>query len=138
MTLKLAAFLCVAAFPALAAPLDDAALEAKARAIHERVMTLDTHVDIPLEYATHEADPGGFTELQNDLPKMRAGGLDAAFFIVYTPQGPLNDEGYAKAREIAFTRLAAIHRFVNAYPAEIGLARTAKEARRIAKSGPKG
>jgi membrane dipeptidase len=137
MNLKLSSLFLFAAFPALAAPLDDPALDAKARAIHERVMTLDTHVDIPLEYATHEADPGGFTELQNDLPKMRAGGLDAAFFIVYTPQGPLNDEGYAKAREIAFMRLSAIHRFVNAYPAEIGLARTAKEARRIAKSGRK-
>ena len=137
MNLKLLTFLSLFAAPAVAAPLDDPALEAKARAIHERVMTLDTHVDIPLDYATHTADPGGFTELQNDLPKMRAGGLDAAFFIVYTPQGPMTGEGYAKAREIAFTRLAAIHRFVNAYPDEIGLARTAKDARRIAKSGRK-
>lgn len=134
-TILLVAFM--AAFPALAAPLEDAALEAKARAIHERVMTLDTHVDIPLDFATAKADPGGFTELQNDLPKMRAGGLDAAFFIVYTPQGPLTEEGYAKAREIAFTRLAAIHRMTGAYPAEIALARTAAEARKIAKSGRK-
>ncbi|MDZ7629647.1 MAG: dipeptidase [Parvularculaceae bacterium] len=137
MNLKLIAFLFIAAFPALAAPLEDPALEAKARAIHERVMTLDTHVDIPLDYATHKADPGGFTALQNDLPKMRAGGLDAAFFIVYTPQGPLTDEGYAAARNIALTRLAAIHRLVSAYPAEIGLARTAREARAVAKSGRK-
>ncbi len=100
-------------------------------------MTLDTHVDIPLDYATHKADPGGFTELQNDLPKMRAGGLDAAFFIVYTPQGPMTEEGYAAARDIAFKRLSAIHRFVNAYPDEIALARSAKEARAIAKSGRK-
>ncbi len=135
--LKLIAFLSAAALPALAAPLDDPALETKARAIHERVMTLDTHVDIPLDYATHKADPGSLTELQNDLPKMRAGGLDAAFFIVYTPQGPLTDEGYAKAREIAFTRLAAIHRFVASYPGEVALARTAKEARSVAKSGRK-
>jgi membrane dipeptidase len=137
MKKNLIALLSAAAFPALAAPLDDAALEAKARAIHERVMTLDTHVDIPLDYATAKADPGGFTELQNDLPKMRAGGLDAAFFIVYTPQGPLTGEGYAKAREIAFTRLSAIHRLVAAYPGEVALARTAKEARAISKSGRK-
>jgi membrane dipeptidase len=135
--MKLIAASCLLVPPALAAPLEDAALEAKARAIHERVMTLDTHVDIPLDFATHKADPGGFTELQNDLPKMRAGGLDAAFFIVYTPQGPLTEEGYAAAREIAFTRLAAIHRFAAAYPAEVGLARSAKEARAIAKSGRK-
>ncbi len=137
MNIKWIASLSFLAAPALAAPLEDAALEAKAQAIHDRVMTLDTHVDIPLDYATAKADPGGFTALQNDLPKMRAGGLDAAFFIVYTPQGPLNAEGYAKAREIAFTRLAAIHRLVNAYPDEIALARTAKEARAIAKSGRK-
>jgi membrane dipeptidase len=137
MNIKLIASLSVLAFPALAAPLEDAALEAKARAIHERVMTLDTHVDIPLDYATYKADPGGFTELQNDLPKMRAGGLDAAFFIVYTPQGPMTEEGYAKARDVAFTRLSAIHRLVSAYPDEIALARTAKEARAIAKSGRK-
>ncbi len=134
MNTTLAAALTLAA---LAAPLEDAALEAKARAIHERVMALDTHVDIPLDYATHAADPGGFTKLQTDLPKMRAGGLDAAFFIVYTPQGPLTDDGYAKARAIAVTRLAAIHRFVAGYPDEIGLARTAREARAIAKSGRK-
>jgi membrane dipeptidase len=137
MKLKLIAAFFLLAPPALAAPLEDPALETRARAIHDRVMTLDTHVDIPLDYATHKADPGGFTALQNDLPKMRAGGLDAAFFIVYTPQGPLTDEGYAKAREIAFTRLAAIHRFASAYPAEIGLARSVKEARGIAKSGRK-
>ncbi len=132
-----AALLSLAALPVLAAPLEDAALEAKARAIHERVMTLDTHVDIPLDYATHGTDPGGFTKGQVDLPKMRAGGLDAAFFIVYTPQGPLTDEGYAKAHEIAATRLAAIHRFTTAYPDEVALARSVKEARTIAKSGRK-
>ena len=137
MKAKLLPILWLVSAPAFAAPLEDAALEVKARAIHERAMTLDTHVDIPLDYATHMVDPGGFTKLQNDLPKMRAGGLDAAFFIVFTPQGPLNEEGYAKAREIAFTRLAAIHRLVAAYPQEIALARTAKEARAIAKSGRK-
>ena len=87
--------------------------------------------------ATDAIDPGGFTKSQVDLPKMRAGGLDAPFFIVYTPQGPLTDEGYRKAFEIAFTRLSAIHRFVNAYPDEIRLARSAAEARRIVKSGRK-
>ena len=79
--------------PAVAEPLRDPVMETKARRIHERVLALDTHVDIPLNFATHEVDPGGFTPSQVDLPKMRAGGLDAAFFIVYTPQGPLTTEG---------------------------------------------
>jgi membrane dipeptidase len=127
--------LCAAA--ASAGPLDDPSLEARARAIHDKAIALDTHVDIPLDYATNAVDPGGFTEAQVDLPKMRAGGLDAAFFIVFTPQGPLTDEGYAEARKIAFTRLAAIHRMVGAYPNDITLARSAAEARKIDKAGRK-
>ncbi len=127
----------LAASAASAAPLEDPAMELKVRAIHERVIALDTHVDIPLDYATHTADPGGLTELQNDLPKMRSGGLDAAFFIVYTPQGPLDEKGFAEAQKIASTRLAAIHRMTSAYPAEIALARRADDARRLLKSGRK-
>lgn len=122
---------------AIAQPLEDPAEEAAARAIHERVMALDTHVDIPLEFATAEVDPGGFTKSQVDLPKMRAGGLDAAFFIVFTPQGPMTDEGLAAGRKIAFTRLAAIRRFVAAYPDEITLAMSVKEAERAAAAGRK-
>jgi membrane dipeptidase len=137
MKLTIPAAIALSAATASAAPLDDPVLEARARTIHDKAIALDTHVDIPLDFATAAVDPGGFTKAQVDLPKMRAGGLDAAFFIVYTPQGPLTDDGFAKAREIAFTRLSAIRRFVGAYPTEIALAESAADARRIAKSGRK-
>jgi membrane dipeptidase len=68
--------------PASPAPTEEEVRET-ARAIHERVLTLDTHVDIPFDYATPEVDPGRRGEFQVDLPKMEEGGLDAAFFIVY-------------------------------------------------------
>ncbi|MGE0410171.1 MAG: dipeptidase, partial [Amphiplicatus sp.] len=122
---------------AAAAPLDDPALEAKAQRIHQRVLALDTHVDIPEDFATAAVDPGGFTKLQVDLPKMRAGGLDAAFFIVYTAQGPLTPEGFAAARRVAVAKAEAIQRFAAAYPDEVGLARSAADARAIARSGRK-
>jgi len=127
----------LAATSATAQPLADSALEAKALAIHERVIALDTHVDIPIDYATAAVDPGGFTTLQVDLPKMRAGGLDAIFLIVYTGQGALTPDGYAAARENAVAKAAAIHRLVSGYPDEIGLALTAAGARAIARSGRK-
>src|SRR5690242_9212959 len=74
-----------------AAPLaaqDDAALVARARAIHERVMTLDTHVDInPTAFRRDSANyVTGIARNQVDIPKMEAGGLDAAFLIVYVGQ----------------------------------------------------
>ncbi len=109
--------------------------ETEARALHERVLTLDTHIDIPRGYATHEIDPGGFTRLQNDLPKMRAGGLDAAILIVYAGQGPLDEEGYATARETAEGTYQAIMRMLRAYPGQIALARTADEVEAIHAEG---
>ncbi|KAA5801087.1 membrane dipeptidase [Alkalicaulis satelles] len=109
--------------------------EAEARAVHARVLTLDTHIDIPRGYATHAIDPGGFTRLQNDLPKMRAGGLDAAFLIVYAGQGPLDDDGYASARATAENTYQAIMRMTRAYPDQIALARTADEVEAIHAEG---
>jgi membrane dipeptidase len=135
--MRTALLLLLSCGAAAAQPLADPALEARARAIHDKVIALDTHVDIPLDFATAGVDPGGFTEAQVDLPKMRAGGLDAAFFIVYTPQGALDGAGYAEARRVAFTRLAAVHRFVNAYPYDVALARDPAEVRAVAKSGRK-
>jgi len=118
-------------------PIDDPELEARAKAIHDRVIALDTHVDIPNNYASHEMDPGGFTSNQVDLPKMRVGGLDAAFFIVYTGQGERTPEGYAAAYANADDKANDIHRMVNGYPDQIALARTADDVRRIAAEGKK-
>lgn len=134
---NLTATLIMLGASAAAAETTPAELDGKARVIHDKVMALDTHVDIPLDYATSAIDPGGFTEDQVDLPKMRAGGLDAAFFIVYTPQGPVTPEGFAEARRVADTRIEAIHRMAGAYPRDIAIAQSASEAEKIARSGRK-
>ncbi len=109
--------------------------EAEAWALHSRILTIDTHVDIGEGFATAQLDPGGFTEAQVDLPKMRAGGLDAAFFIVYVGQGALDAQGFEQARVRAEEMYHAIKRMVRAYPAQIGLARSADEAEQIHASG---
>ncbi len=127
------------ALAAQAAPSGDAELEARARAIHERVLTLDTHVDI--NPANFRADGPNYTQrlprTQVDLVKMREGGLDAAFLIVYVGQTPqLNDSGYARAHAQAMEKFTAIHRLVDTLaPDRVGLARSAADARRIAASG---
>ncbi|MDA0339142.1 MAG: hypothetical protein O2910_04785, partial [Proteobacteria bacterium] len=56
---------------------DQAALESRAMAIHDRVITIDTHIDIPPNYTTRAADPGDRGPMQVDIPKMIEGGLDA-------------------------------------------------------------
>jgi membrane dipeptidase len=128
--------------PAVAAQAqDDPALVARARAIHDRVMTLDTHVDISpaafrrdtLNYVT------GIARNQVDIPKMEAGGLDAAFLIVYVGQARTIDSAtMAAAYASAIEKFRAIHRLTDSLaPTRVGLARTAADARRIYASGRK-
>ena len=104
-------------------------------ALHDRMLIIDTHVDIGRHYATAEHDPGGFTSAQVDLPKMRIGGVDAAFFIVYTAQGPLTPEGFATANDAAEDKYARIMRMIRGYPDQVALATTADEVEEIAASG---
>ncbi len=114
---------------ALMPPSDDPA------AIHARLFTLDTHVDVGENIASAANDPGGFTVNQVDLPKMRAGGLDAGFFILYAGQGPLTEEGYAEARRVIEAKYAGIVRMTEAYPDQIVLATTSAEARAAERQG---
>jgi len=114
---------------------DEELLIQRAQAIHDEVLTLDTHIDIPANYATHEIDPGEDSALQVDLPKMLTGGLDAGFFIVYVGQGPLTDEGFASAYDAAIAKFDAIDRQSALYGHVIGLARTPGEVDALAKSG---
>lgn len=56
----------------------EAALVAKARAIHDRVITLDTHDDIGVNNFTFSRNYTQDLGNQVNLPKMKTGGLDAA------------------------------------------------------------
>ena len=103
-------------------------------AIHGQTLTLDTHIDIPLTYMK-EIDPSGDTDLQVDLPKLQAGELDSGFWIIYTPQGDLTDEGYRQGHEIAEIRNAAIQNLVTTHHDNFVLAKTAQDVRESVASG---
>ena len=111
-------------------------LETRARAIHERVITIDTHDDISSNFATTDSDPGQEEGRQVTLPKMRAGGLDVAFFIVYVGQTERTPENYAEAKAEALRKFEAIHRLTDEmYPDEIGLALSPDDAERLHAEG---
>ena len=110
----------------------DSDLETSARAIHESVITIDTHDDISSNFATAESDPGQADGRQVTLPGMRAGGLDVAFFIVYVGQTERTEENYAEAKAEALRKFEAIHRLTDEmYPDEIGLALTPDDVERL-------
>jgi membrane dipeptidase len=93
-------------------------------------LTLDTHVDIPLDYMrAPQFDVGGDSVVQVDLGKMQRGGLDAAFFVAYVGQGPLTPEGYAGAVAKADRKFSAIALMLQKYPDRIRAALTPQDVR---------
>ena len=110
-------------------------LETRARRIHDAVLTIDTHDDIPFDFATDSVDPLD-ADRQVNLEKMRAGGLDVGFFIVYVGQTRRTTEGYREAREGAITKFDAIHRMADTmYPDLVEIAYTPDDVERIHAAG---
>ncbi len=113
-------------------------LEEKAKRIHQKVITIDTHDDINVKNFTDSINYTQNLNTQVNLPKMIEGGLDVAWLIVYTGQDSLNADGYAKASENAISKFEAIHRLCDTYaPDKIELALTSDDVRRISASGKK-
>ena len=125
-------------------PADDALIN-KARAIHDKVIALDTHDDINPENFTAERNYTQRLDTQVNLPKMVEGGLDAIFMVVYVGQPSLpstpdafEPSGYDRAYKSAIEKFEAVHRLTETIaPDKIGLALTAADVRRIAASGRK-
>ena len=110
------------------------------RRLHERLIVLDTHLDIPARFddgrwdfaERHRYD---WDNSQVDLPRMVEGGLDGGFFVIYTAQGELTPAGYATARDAALVRAAAIHRVIGENRDVAGLALDAAGAERLVRAG---
>jgi membrane dipeptidase len=125
--------LALALAPALSAA-DDA------RAIHERLLTFDTHLDSPSSLRRpgwsimdrHSVDDDG---TQVDQPRMVEGGLDGGFWVIYVGQGPRTPEGHAAARDNALQIAVRIHEMVAANPKYFALATKADDAAVIAATG---
>jgi membrane dipeptidase len=121
--------------------LDPEALKAEALAIHDRVLTVDTHCDTPMRLVRGEWNIGERHEPSDrgsgkvDLPRMAEGGLDAEFFAVFIGQGERTPEGYARAKERAMEMLDAIHKMCTDYPDLVELAVSPEDAYRLEKQG---
>jgi membrane dipeptidase len=110
----------------------------KAKRIHEDVITIDTHNDININNFTDSINYTQNLETQVNLPKMKEGGLDVSWLIVYTGQDTLTEVGYAKAKENAIQKFEAIHRLCEEIaPDQIGLALTSSDVKNIIASGKK-
>lgn len=114
--------------------------QAAAPSLHQRLMTMDTHLDTPVWFSNPHWKFGDRhhweTDLaQVDLGRMETGALDGGMFVIYTRQGPLTPEGYAAAKAFAFKRLNEIRETISAYPGRIELVTTADQAVRADRAG---
>jgi membrane dipeptidase len=131
----------VACHPSPKPNLSEKDLEAKALAIHDRILSVDTHCDT----ASHLEDKGWDIGVRHepgkrgsgviDLPRMAEGRLDAEFFAAFVGQGKLTEEGYAKARTTALEEIEAIRLMCQKYPMLVGLATSPEDAYRLKKEG---
>lgn len=77
------------------------------RALHDRIFTLDSHIDIPWP-----DERNAFLDTPNrrvDLPKMQQGGMSAGCFVAYIGQGPTTAEAHAQAQAQCLAMLDAIN-----------------------------
>lgn len=99
-------------------------------------LTLDSHIDIPFDYMTNpKHDPGNLTEMQVDFSKMKLGGLDSGFFIVYVEQSELTNSGYQNAQDLAKLKFNAIRKMTEKYSDKIILALNPGDIRRAKEEG---
>ena len=121
------------------APAKKAATESvqtRAARIHKQALVVDTHIDTTMMLgkegwdfmARHQPEPG---ENHVDLPRIREGGLDAAFFSIYMP-GTVTGPEAVKQALILIDRVRSL---AEQHPNDIVLATTAAEVRAAHKAG---
>ncbi|MCP4707015.1 MAG: membrane dipeptidase [Planctomycetes bacterium] len=109
--------------------------------LHQRLLTIDTHADTPLQLMRHGDDMGIRGDArkinggQVDFIRMAEGGLDASFFAVFLGQGERspegNDQAYHKAKKI----VDAIYQAVERYPELAEIATATADAEKVAAAG---
>ena len=112
------------------------AVDQRAARIHKQAIVVDTHIDTTMMLGKpgwdfmvrHQPEPG---ENHVDLPRIREGGLDAAFFSIYmagTVTGP-------EAVKRALVLIDHVRSLVEQHPNEMVLATTAAEVRAAHRAG---
>jgi membrane dipeptidase len=115
-------------------------LAAKAAKIHQEVYTVDSHNDTPMRFGDPDFNPAEKHDVKKDrscldFPRMREGGLDGAFFAVFTGQGPLTDEGRQNAYQRAKNTFDNIYKTAARFPDQVGIALTPDDGYRLHKQG---
>ncbi|MDR0573731.1 MAG: gamma-glutamyl-gamma-aminobutyrate hydrolase family protein [Tannerella sp.] len=114
---------------------NQASVFARAKKLHSRIATIDSHTDTPDVFETF--DLGKKEGGKVNLPLMNEGLLDAVFMAAYLPQGRRDDVSLRKATEYAIERLLKIHDQAKKYTCHMEIAMTPDDLRRLKQEGKK-
>lgn len=113
-----------------------AQLFAKAKLLHHKIITLDSHTDTPMIF------PGSFDLGRKEagkvnLPFMEEGKLDATVMVAYIPQGARDKDASQKATDYATERLSQIIRQKEINSTRMDVAQTPDDLIRLKQQGKK-
>ncbi len=107
-------------------------IERRAAELHRKALVIDTHMDTLQRVLIQGADLGQRSkDGQSDLPRLKAGGVDAQFFAVWVD--PIYAPHHAARR--ALQLIDVMYGVLGKYPDRIELARNAADIERIVASG---
>ena len=107
--------------------------------LHQSALLIDGHNDLPWRVRVRAA--GDFerldiaklqTDIQTDIPRLRRGGVDGQFWVVYVPPETART---GTAKKMALEQFDLIDRMIARYDDTFALARTADDIERISRSG---
>ena len=108
---------------------------AEARALHERLLTLDTHCDTPMKFDQQIRFDSRDPRILIDLHKMHEGHLDATIMVAYLKQEARDkaslDAAFAKAERL----LTEIESMVASHAGSVAIAYTPDDLYRIKREG---
>lgn len=115
-------------------------LAERAKKIHNKAYTIDSHVDTPMWLTRSGFDYGERHDRSThrsklDLPRMKEGGLDGVFFAVFVGQGTRDSAGNAHAKAEADLTIDSIKSMLDNYSDEMELAVNSGDLKRITDEG---
>jgi membrane dipeptidase len=113
-------------------------IDARAARMHKDAIVVDTHIDTPLmlekpgwDFMVRHSPGPAPDENHVDLPRLREGGLDAAFFSIWMPGTVAGPEAVKRALVI----IDHVRSLVERHPNELVLATTAADVRAAHRAG---
>ncbi len=124
----------LACLTAAAAAQPQTDLDARARAIHQRILVIDSHTDVLLPSSPENLFAPGHTS-HVDLDKLKRGGVGGVAMAIAVGNGPRTAEGVAAARAEADAKLTAIRAFLKDHADQAALAVSAADIVRLHRAG---